>query len=76
MFLQIAEDEAKTLKEYSDMLNDIEDMDKGTKSIVNEILTDEFNHCLIALLMASTDMGVKIGTDELSEDPNDIEVTD
>lgn len=76
MFLQIAEDEAKTLKEYSDMLKDIEDSDENTKSVVEEIMKDEFNHCLIALLMASTDLGVEIGTDELSKNPNDIEVTD
>lgn len=74
MFLQVAKDEAQTLYDYQVMLDDIEDLEQGTKEIMDEIMGDEFNHCLIALLSAAKVMNVKIATDDISEDPNDIEV--
>lgn len=74
MLLQIAKDEAQTLYDYQTMLNDVEDMDDNAKAIVDEIMGDEFNHCLIALLSASKVLNVKIATDEIEPNPNNIEV--
>lgn len=75
MFLKIAQDEAQTLYEYQGMLNTLEDeLDDNAKSIVDEIMGDEFNHCLVALLSAKEILGIKIATDGIEPNPNDIEV--
>lgn len=74
MFLQIAKDEAETLYKYQDMLDDVEDMQDDAKAIVDEIMGDEFNHCLISLLSAAKILDIKIAPDEIQPDPNDIEV--
>lgn len=76
MFLRVAKDEAETLVQYQDMLDSIEDISEEEKAIMDEVMGDEFNHCLIALLSAAKLLGIKISTDELSENPNDIEVTE
>ena len=73
MFLQVAKDEAETLAKYQGLLDNIELSDEE-KAIMDEIMGDEFNHCLVALLSAAKVLGIKISTDELSEDPNQIEV--
>lgn len=74
IFLQIAKDETETLVKYNDMLENAEDMTDSDNAIVEEIMSDEMNHALIALLSAANITGIKIATDDLSEDPNDIEV--
>lgn len=74
MLLQIAKDEAQTLYDYQTMLNDVEDMDDNAKAIVDEIMGDEYNHCLIALLSSAKLLNIKIATDEITPDPNNIEV--
>lgn len=74
MFLEIAKDEAETLHKYQSMLDDIEDLEVDAKEVVDEIMSDEFNHCLIALLSAAKMLDIKIATDDLTEDPNKIEV--
>lgn len=74
MFLRVAEDEAHTLHEYQLMLNEIIDFDEGAKAVMDEIIGDEFNHCLIALLSAKNALGIDIATDDMPPDPNDIEV--
>lgn len=74
VFLKIAQDEAQTLYEYQGMINDTE-MTEEEKAVIDEIMGDEFNHCLIALLSAAKLLDIKIATDDISEDPNDIEVS-
>ena len=74
LFLRIAQDEAKTLGDYQKMIDETE-LSEEEKAITDEIMGDEFNHCLIALLTASKVLGIKIATDDVSTDPNDIEVT-
>lgn len=73
LFLRIAQDEAKTLGDYQKMIDET-DLSEEEKAITDEIMSDEFNHCLIALLTASRVLGIKITPDQLSEDPNEIEV--
>lgn len=74
MFLRIAKDEAETLVEYQNMLDNVDDLSPATKDIMDEIMGDEFNHCMVALLSAAKLLKIKIATDDISEDPNDIEV--
>lgn len=74
MFLRIAKDEAETLAEYQDMLNNVDDLSSEANDIMDEIMGDEFNHCIVALLSAAKLLNIKIATDNISENPNDIEV--
>lgn len=74
MFLRIAKDEAETLAEYQNMLDNVDDLSSETKDIMDEIMGDEFNHCIVALLSAAKLLNIKIATDDISENPNDIEV--
>lgn len=73
MYLLIARDEINTLLQYSGMLKKEGDTVVANE-IVSEIMGDEFNHALIALLSAAKEMGVKIAEDDISTDPNKIEV--
>lgn len=73
LFLRIAQDEAKTLGDYQKMIDETELTDEE-KAITDEIMSDEFNHCLIALISASRVLGIKIATDDISPDPNEVEV--
>ncbi|MCM1505301.1 MAG: hypothetical protein NC127_08910 [Muribaculum sp.] len=57
------------------MMHMTENNSADITAAVNEILGDEFNHALIALLMAAKIMGIKIATDDISTDPNEIEVS-
>lgn len=74
VLLRIAEDEIKTIIDYTEMLDNQADAGQDIKPAVDEILGDEFNHALIAILMAAKIMGVKIATDDISPDPNNTEV--
>lgn len=73
VLLNIAKDEVKTLIKYSEMLAESTE-ETAIKPITDEIMGDEFNHALVSLLSAAKLMGVKIAVDDLSQDPNDIEV--
>lgn len=73
MFLKMARDEAETLIEYYQMLDD-SDATEEQKQVAMEIISDEFNHCLISLIAAAQVLGIHIATDDISPDPNDIEV--
>lgn len=73
LFLRIAKDEAETLAIYQKMIDETE-LSDDEKAITDEIMSDEFNHCLVALLTASRVLGIKIATDDISEDPNKLEV--
>lgn len=71
--LKVARDEIQTLIDYTEMLEETEDNEE-IKPALDEIRGDEFNHALIALLEASQIMGIKIATDDISVNPNTIEV--
>lgn len=73
VLLKIAKDEIKTIIQYSEMLSESERSEE-IKPAVDEIMGDEFNHALISLLMAAKIIGIKIATDDISTDPNTIEV--
>lgn len=65
MLLKIAKDEAQTLVDYQAMLDEVEDLTDDVKDAVHEIMGDEFNHCLISLLLASKILEIKIATDDI-----------
>lgn len=72
IFLNIARDEIQTLIDYDKMLES--ESTDGTvtredNQIVDEIMSDEFNHALLALLTAAELMGIQIATDGLSDVP-------
>lgn len=73
-FLNVAKDEIETLIQYSDLIENSKDKET-IKSILDEIMGDEFNHALISLLMAAKLMGIKIATDDITPDPNQITVS-
>lgn len=73
ILLTIARDELDTLIQYSDMLDEAENKEE-IEGVVKEIMGDEFNHALIAILMAAKVMDVKIATDDISTNPNNIKV--
>ena len=73
LLLNVAKDEIETLIQYSEMMEASDDREK-VKPTIDEIRGDEFNHALIALLMAAHIMGIKIATDDIEPDPNSIEV--
>lgn len=72
ILLTIAKDEIETLISYSEMIDN--NKADSIKPTVNEIMGDEFNHALLSLLMAAKTMGIKIATDDIQPDPNNIEV--
>lgn len=74
MLLKIAADESQTLYDYQKMVSECEDLEEGVKDAVDEIMGDEFNHALIALVYAAKLLGINIAKDDISPDPNDIEV--
>ena len=74
MLLKIAADEAQTLYDYQKMVYECEDLDEGVKDAVDEIMGDEFNHCMIGLVYAAKLLNIKIAKDDISPDPNKIEV--
>lgn len=73
IFLKIARDEIQTILDYDQMLEH-EDTDgsvtRSDNQIVSEIMSDEFNHALLALLTAAELMGIQIAPDGLSDVPN------
>lgn len=60
LLLHIARDEAETLISYQNMLDTAENISEDAKATVREIMSDEFNHALKALLKASTVMEINI----------------
>ena len=73
VMLKVARDELDTIIQYSEMLEQSTNKE-DIKPALDEIHGDEFNHALIALLMAAQIMGIKIATDDIKPDPNSIEV--
>lgn len=76
MFLKIAGDEIQTILQYTELLENVDETSEETDSIVDEILSDEFNHALVALLSAAHDMGITIAPDTLDPNPNTIQVVE
>lgn len=75
VFLTIAKDELQTLVDYQRMVED-SDLSDEEASAVHEIMSDELNHALIAMVYAKNILGIEIASDEISPDPNEIEVTE
>lgn len=73
VLLKVAKDEIKTIIQYSEMLEESENTEQ-IKPALDEIRGDEFNHALISMLMAAQLMGIKIATDDITPNPNDISV--
>lgn len=73
VLLQVARDEIQTLIDYTNLFEDSEGKE-DIKGALDEIRGDEFNHALIAMLMAAKLMGIDIATDDISINPNKIEV--
>lgn len=73
IFLNVAKDEIETLIQYQGMIDDAENPEDVANAL-NEIMGDEFNHALIALISASKLLGIEIAQDDISVDPNDIKV--
>lgn len=75
LLLRIARDEAQTLVDYSQMLNETDSISEEARAAVEEIMSDELNHALIALVLAKDEMNINIAADDITPDPNDIEVS-
>lgn len=59
-WFDVAKDECETLRDYSDKLDKVDDKDK-----LREIMGDEVNHALIALVTACRLLELKVPTDNL-----------
>lgn len=61
-WFDVAKDECETLRDYADKLDKVDDKDK-----LREIMGDEVNHALIALVTACRLLELKVPTDELDD---------
>lgn len=59
-WFDIAKDECETLRDYAAKLDKVDDKDK-----LREIMGDEVNHALIAIVAACKALGLKVPTDNL-----------
>ena len=59
-WFDVAKDECETLSNYADKLDKVDDKDK-----LREIMGDEVNHALIALVTACRLLELKVPTDNL-----------
>lgn len=67
-WLQVAQDEIETIITYTNMYGLLPDGQKtNVRPKIDEIIGDEFNHCLIGLFSAAKELGIKIPTDNLEE---------
>lgn len=73
LFLEIAKAEIQTLIDYRKMLDDT-DREREADPIVDEIMGDEFNHALIALLTAARLMSIQIPSDGINDAGDGIEL--
>lgn len=58
----VAKDECETLRDYAAKLDKVDEKNK-----LREIMGDEVNHALIALVAACKALGLKVPTDELDD---------
>lgn len=61
-WFDVAKDECETLRDYTAKLDKVDEKDK-----LREIMGDEVNHALIALVAACKALGLKVPTDELDD---------
>lgn len=61
-WFDVAKDECETLRDYTAKLDTVNEKDK-----LREIMGDEVNHALIALVAACKALGLKVPTDELDD---------
>ena len=61
-WFDVAKDECETLRDYAAKLDTVDEKDK-----LREIMGDEVNHALIALVAACKALGLKVPTDELDD---------
>ena len=61
-WFDVAKDECETLRDYTAKLDTVNEKDK-----LREIMSDEVNHALIALVAACKALGLKVPTDELDD---------
>ena len=61
-WFDVAKDECETLRDYAGKLDKVDDKDK-----LREIMGDEVNHALIALVTACRLLELKVPTDELDD---------
>lgn len=73
IFLNVAKDEIETLITYHTMIEEAEQPDE-IREALDEIMGDEFNHALIALVSAAKILGIEIAEDDIEPNPNKIEV--
>lgn len=73
LFLRVAADETRTLAEYQKMVDDTE-LTEEEATVIKEIMGDEVNHAIAALVLARNILGIHIATDDITPDPNEIEV--
>ena len=59
-WFDVAKDECETLRDYADKLDKVDEKDK-----LREIMGDEVNHALIALVTACRLLELKVPTDNL-----------
>lgn len=59
-WFDVAKDECETLRDYAEKLDKVDDKDK-----LREIMGDEVNHALIALVTACRLLELKVPTDNL-----------
>lgn len=59
-WFDVAKDECETLRDYAAKLDKVDDKDK-----LREIMSDEVNHALIALVTACRLLELKVPTDNL-----------
>ena len=61
-WFDVAKDECETLRDYTAKLDTVDEKDK-----LREIMGDDVNHALIALVAACKALGLKVPTDELDD---------
>lgn len=59
-WFDVAKDECETLRDYAAKLDKVDEKDK-----LREIMSDEVNHALIAIVAACKALGLKVPTDNL-----------
>lgn len=59
-WFDVAKDECETLRDYAEKLDKVDEKDN-----LHEIMGDEVNHALIAIVAACKALGLKVPTDNL-----------
>lgn len=59
-WFDVAKDECETLRDYAEKLDKVDEKDN-----LREIMGDEVNHALIAIVAACKKLGLKVPTDNL-----------